>query len=101
MANAVLCMKCGKWIDGRCMKMKKVTPKTGKRFCGRCEKEAGGLAEPVEIVRDRVDVKQLRLGWVKFRECGVLLYGKNFSLKMKGRVYQSCMGFGMLYRGET
>ena len=25
-----------------------------------------------------------RIGWIKFRECGELLYGRKFSLKMKG-----------------
>ena len=25
-----------------------------------------------------------RIGWAKFRECGELLYGQKFSLKMKG-----------------
>ena len=32
-----------------------------------------------------------RIGWIKFRECGELLHGRKFSLKMKGRIYQSCV----------
>ena len=28
-----------------------------------------------------------RYGWVKFRECGEFLYGRKFSLKLKGAVY--------------
>ena len=32
-----------------------------------------------------------RFGWMKFRECGELLYSKRFSLKLKGRVYRSCV----------
>ena len=27
-----------------------------------------------------------RIGWIKFRECGELLYGRKFWLKMKGRI---------------
>ena len=27
-----------------------------------------------------------RIGWIKFGECGELLYGRKFSLKMKGRI---------------
>ena len=27
-----------------------------------------------------------RIGWIKFRACRVLLYGRKFSLKMKGRI---------------
>ena len=32
-----------------------------------------------------------RCGWVKFRECGKLLYGR-FSLKLKRSVYESYYG---------
>ena len=42
-----------------------------------------------------------RFGWVKFRECGELLHGKRFSLKMKGRVYRTCVRSAMLYGSET
>ena len=28
-----------------------------------------------------------RCGWVKFRECGELLYGRRFPLRLKGAVY--------------
>ena len=27
---------------------------------------------------------RMRIGWMKFRECGELDYGRKFSLKMKG-----------------
>ena len=37
---------------------------------------------------------------IKFRECGELLYGRKFSLKMKGRIYQSCVRLPMLYGSE-
>ena len=44
-----------------------------------------------------------RIGWIKFRERGELpvLYGKKFSLKMKGRIYQSCVRSAMLNGSET
>ena len=36
MANLVLCVKCGKWKNGRCAKVK-VTPRLGRDFvCGGC-----------------------------------------------------------------
>ena len=38
---------------------------------------------------------------MKFRECGELLYGRKFSLKMQGRIFQSCIRSAMLYGGET
>ena len=42
-----------------------------------------------------------RIGWIKFRECGELLYGRKFSLKMIGRIYQSCVRLANLYGSET
>ena len=42
-----------------------------------------------------------RIGWIKFRESGELLYGRKFSLKMRGRIYQSCVRSAMLYGNET
>ena len=42
-----------------------------------------------------------RIGWIKFRECGELLYGRKFSSQMKGRNYQSCVRSAMLYGSET
>ena len=39
MANSVLCVKCGKWIHGRCAKVKRVTLRLGRDFvCARCKK---------------------------------------------------------------
>ena len=40
---------------------------------------------------------RMRIGWIKFRECGELLYGRKFSLKVKRRIYQSCVRSAMLY----
>ena len=42
-----------------------------------------------------------RIGWIKVRECGALLYGRKFLLKMKGRIYQSCIRSAMLYGSKT
>ena len=42
-----------------------------------------------------------RIGWIKFRECEELLYGRKFSLKMKGWIYQCCIRSAMLYGSET
>ena len=39
---------------------------------------------------------RMRIGWIKFRECSVLLLGKRFSIKIKARVFQSCVRSGML-----
>ena len=81
------------------------------------------LLEPVEELCDEVDTvrgfcylgdrldasggcnaavtARARIGWVKFRECGELLYGRRFALKTKGRVYKSCVRSAMLHGSET
>ena len=124
MANSVLCTKCGKWIHGRCAKLKRVTPSLARQFvCGQCNKVMAGAVEPVERLCDDVETvrefcylgdrvsagggceaavtARARLGWVKFRECGEILLGRRFSLKMKGRIYRSYVRSAMLYGSET
>ena len=44
---------------------------------------------------------RVRTGWVRFRECGELLLGNRFSLKMKGKVYRCCVRSAILYGNET
>ena len=56
MANSVLCVKCGKWIHGRCAKVKGVTPRLGKDFVyGSCKKQANGLVGEVEELCEEVE----------------------------------------------
>ena len=35
---------------------------------------------------DAAVTARTRCGWVKFRECGELLYGRRFPLRLKGAV---------------
>ena len=42
-----------------------------------------------------------RCGWVKFRECGELLYGSRSPLRLKGAVYKSYVRPAMLYGSEA
>ena len=53
MANSVLSVKCGKWINGRCMR---VTLRLGRDFmCGRCKKQVDGLVEQVQELCEEVE----------------------------------------------
>ena len=55
MANSALCVKCGKWIHGRCAKVKSMTPRLGKAsVCGRCNQVDDGLVELVEELCEEV-----------------------------------------------
>ena len=42
-----------------------------------------------------------RCGWVMFRECGELLHGRRFSLRLKGAVYKSYVRPAILYGSEV
>ena len=42
-----------------------------------------------------------RCGWVKFRECGELLYGTGFPLKQKGAVHRNYVRPAILYGSEA
>ena len=58
MANSVMCTKCGKWMHGRCAKMKRVTSTLAKSFvCKVCVDAKKGIVEPGEKISfvDQVD----------------------------------------------
>ncbi|XP_006813953.1 uncharacterized protein LOC102807557, partial [Saccoglossus kowalevskii] len=105
-------------------KVKRVTQRLAQDFaCGRCKNGVGRVVEQEEKLCDEVEtVKEFtylgdkvsvgggcevavtaraRFAWVKFRECGELLYGKRFPLEMKGIVYKSCVRSALLYGSET
>ena len=49
MANLVICSKCGKWVHGICIKMKKVISTLANNFvCERCIEAMKGIVEPNE-----------------------------------------------------
>ena len=126
-SNVVCCTQCKKWIHGslgRCTKMKIVTSSSARHFvCRRCKDVEDGSEEPVEVLCDEVETvkgfcylgdrlnasggcetavtSRVRIGWMKFRECGELLRGRRFSLTMKGMVYRTCVRSAMLYGSET
>ena len=47
MANSVTFTNCGKWVHGRCAKMKRVTSTLAKGFvCELCVDTMKGIVEP-------------------------------------------------------
>ena len=44
---------------------------------------------------------RVRIGWVRFRECGELLLGNRLPLKMKVKVYRCCVRSAILYGNEA
>ena len=126
MANSMIGTKCGKWVHGKCAKMKRVTSTLVKGFvCELCINTTEGIVEPgeeisffkkVEFVKsfcylgdwlnancgsEAALTARTRIGWIKSTECGELLYGRKFSLKTKGRIYISCVRSAILCGNET
>ena len=44
---------------------------------------------------------RIRFGWVRFKECGELLIGNRFSLRIKGKAYRCYVRSAILYGSET
>ena len=125
MSNSVLCTACGKWVHARCTDEKKVSVYENKNYvCKKCRSVVKNLKGPsdeklcdgVETVSkftyqgDRLNstggcetavTARSRIGWMKFRECSEIHKGRRFSLKMKGKIYKSCVRSAMLYGSET
>ena len=124
MADSMLCTKCGSWVHGKCAKIKKVTARLAMYFvCSKCKGIMEGTMDSIEKLCDEVETvngfcylgdrlnasggckaavtARVRIGWVRFRECGELLLGNRFPLKMKGKVYRCCVRSAILYGSET
>ena len=124
MSNSVLCTACGKWVHVRCTDKKKVAVYLNKNFvCKKCrsvgknfKRSDEKLCDGVETVSkftylgDRLNATggcetavttRSRIGRIKFRECSEILIGRRFSLKMKGKIYKSCVRSVMRYGSEA
>ena len=44
---------------------------------------------------------RVRVGWRKFIELSGVLCGQRWLVKMKGRLYKTCVRTAMIYGGET
>ena len=122
--NLVLCIKCRNWVHGRCAKIKKFTVRLTMDFV--CSKYIGIMEETVDLIEnlcdevetvngfcylgDRLDssngcevavTARVRIGWVRFRECGELFLGNRFPLKVKGKAYRCCVRLAILYVSKT
>ena len=124
MANSMLCTKCRYWVHGRCAKIKKVTARLEIHFVGsKCKRIVEGMVNSIEKLCDEVETVsgfcylgdrlnssggceaavtiRVRIGWVRFRECGELLLGNRFLLRMKGKVCRGCVRSAILYGSKT
>ena len=123
MSNLVLCGACGEWVHAGCTEKKKVSVYVNKNFvCGKC----GGVVNSFrgsadERLCDGVEAASKftylggglnatggcetavtagsEIGWMGFGECGGMLKGRRFSLRMKGKICRSCVGSTVLCGG--
>jgi len=122
-ANSVLCVGCDKWVHKRCSGVMGALKKVEGVFkCKRCvtgvRQAAGGegMKDGIERVEsfvylgDKLNAcggclsavtARVRAGWKKFRELSAVLCGRKWSVKMKGKVYNTCVRTAMIYGGET
>ena len=105
-------------------RVKSMTPKSSRNHtCRKCDGDIGEavkqeerLCDEMETVReftylgDRVSAgggcetavtARTSCGWAKFRECGELLYGRRYPLRLKGAVDKSYVRPAMLYGSEA
>ena len=127
MSNSVLCTECGKWVHASKMhgtNKKKFAVYLNKNFvCKKCTSVVKNFKGPDEKLCDGLETitkftylgdrlnttggceiavtARSRIGWIKFRECSEILKGRRFSLKIKGKIYKSCVRSAMLYGSEA
>ena len=72
--------------------------------------QRSGNSEWIWYLRDRLNASgdceaavtaKVKIGGVRFRECGELLLGNRFPLRMKGKVYCCCIRSAILYGSEA
>ena len=91
--------------------------------CSKCKGIMEGTVDSIEKLCDEVEavngfcylgyrlnfsgaceaavIARVRTGWVRFRECGELLLGNRFPLKIKGKVYRCCVRSAIPFGSES
>ena len=87
-----VCSKCKGIMEGTMDSIEKLCDEveTVNGFCYLGDRlNASGGCEAAVTAR-------VRIGWIGFRECGELLLGNRFPLKMKGKVHRCCVRSAIL-----
>ena len=105
-------------------KMKRVTARLATHFvCSKCKRITEGTVDSIEKLCDEMETvnglccledrlnssggceaavtAKVRIGWVRFRECGELLLRNRFPLRMKDKAYRCCVRSAILYESEA
>ena len=124
-SNSIQCTSCKTWIHKRCSGVSGKLQDVKNYCCRKCKdgsqpeviKELSlggdGKLECVEEFRYLGDVigagggaeeaskARVRCAWAKFRELAPVLTVRGASLKMKGKVYKTCVQRVLVYGSET
>jgi hypothetical protein len=127
-SNSLQCTKCRKWVHKRCSNIKGSLQAANATFvCRKCvtlpqnasvtnggmDIGNGSVLEKVgkfcylgdmlnaDGGADSAVVARVRSAWKKFRELAPILTFKGASLKIKGKVYESCVRSCMVYGSEV
>jgi hypothetical protein len=127
-SNSLQCTKCRKWVHKRCSNIKGGLQAASATFvCRKCvtlpqnasvtnggmDIGNGSVLEKVgkfcylgdmlnaDGGADSAVVARVRSAWKKFRELAPILTFKGASLKIKGKVYESCVRSCMVYGSEV
>jgi len=124
--NSIQCTSCQKWVHRKCSGIKGSMYKVMKTFvCRGCMNPITGtgctsidigvnanlklvdkfcyLGHMMSVARDADATVETRIqiGWNKFRQLVPMLTNKDLSLKVRGRLYSSCVQRSMLHGSET
>ena len=128
-ANSIQCTSCKAWIHKRCSGIKGILTQVHQYRCVKCksgEDPAGvpvmmrqmslGNGQDLECVEEfcylgdmigagggagEAARARVRCAWSKFRELAPVLTSRGASLKVKGKVYRTCVQRVMVYGSET
>jgi hypothetical protein len=128
MSNCIKCTSCSDWVHKKCSGVKGSLTREMETFeCKVCLKARTDVpTDDQDIIigngvkldcvpkfcylgdvlngnggAESASVSRVRTAWKKFRELSGILLNKEVSLKLKGRIYATCVRSAMLYASET
>src|SRR3989441_5543272 len=125
--NSICCTACKKWIHGRCSGVVGDLAKVKDFKCRNCfgggRKVVDGVRQFVLGAREKLEVvdkfcylgdvigkgggaeeasrSRVRSAWGKFRDLRMLLRARGASLRVKGKIYRTCVQRVLVYGSET
>ena len=127
--NSIQCTRCNKWIHKRCSGVKGRLKEDGGYKCPPCVNQSVinvGLEKDEEIVKgekggveyvdhfcylgdvlsagggaEEASRARVRCAWGKFNELAPIITSRGASLKLKGKIYRTCVQSVLVYGSET